>query len=109
MAGGAPRDARGEPRAEARGESLSGPLSSRVALITGASRGLGAAVAVELARLGAHVVITARTPGGLEDTDDAVRQVGGGATLLPLDLREPDQLEAIAPRVFARLGRVAAP
>jgi len=81
-------------------------LSDRVALITGASRGLGAAVAVELARLGAHVVITARTQGGLEDTDDAVRAVGGTATLLPLDLREPEKLEAIAPSILARFGRL---
>jgi NAD(P)-dependent dehydrogenase (short-subunit alcohol dehydrogenase family) len=102
MSGGAPGELRGEPRVE----STPGPLSGRVALVTGASRGLGAAVAVELARLGAHVVITARTPGGLEDTDDAVRAVGGAATLLPLDLREPDQLEAIAPSVFARFGRL---
>ena len=85
---------------------MPGVLSGRVALITGASRGLGAAVAVELGRLGAHVVITARTQGGLEDTDDAVRAVGGTATLLPLDLREPDKIEAIAPSIFARFGRL---
>src|SRR5450631_3004148 len=85
---------------------MPGVLSGRVALVTGASRGLGAAVAVELARLGAHVVITARTQGGLEDTDDAVRAVGGTATLLPLDLREPEQLEAVAPSIFARFGRL---
>ncbi|MGD0430294.1 MAG: SDR family NAD(P)-dependent oxidoreductase [Acetobacteraceae bacterium] len=83
-----------------------GALPGRVALITGASRGLGAAVAVELGRLGAHVVITARTRGGLEDTDDAVRAVGGTATLLPLDLREPEKVEAIAPSIFARFGRL---
>lgn len=85
---------------------MPGVLSGRVALITGASRGLGAAVAIELGRLGAHVVITARTQGGLEDTDDAVRTVGGTATLLPLDLREPEKLEAIAPSIFARFGRL---
>lgn len=83
-----------------------GVLSGRVALITGASRGLGAAVAVELGRLGAHVVITARTQGGLEDTDDAVREAGGTATLLPLDLREPEKVEAIAPSIVARFGRL---
>ncbi len=81
-------------------------LSGRVALVTGASRGLGAAVAVELGRLGAHVVITARTQGGLEDTDDAVRAAGGTATLLPLDLREPDKIEAIAPSIVSRFGRL---
>jgi NAD(P)-dependent dehydrogenase (short-subunit alcohol dehydrogenase family) len=85
---------------------MSGVLAGRVALITGASRGLGAAVALELARLGAHVVITARTQGGLEETDDAVRAVGGTATLLPLDLREPEKLEAVGPSVFARFGRL---
>ncbi len=81
-------------------------LSGRVARVTGASRGLGAAVAVELGRLGAHVVITARTQGGLEDTDDAVRAAGGTATLLPLDLREPDKIEAIAPSIVSRFGRL---
>ena len=55
---------------------------NRVALVTGASRGIGAAAAIELARRGVHVVITARTQGGLEDTDDAVRALGGTATLL---------------------------
>ena len=82
------------------------PLAGRVALVTGASRGLGQAVAVELGRLGAHVIATARTQGGLEDTDDAIRAVGGTSTLLPLDLREPDKLEAIAPSVLARFGRL---
>jgi NAD(P)-dependent dehydrogenase (short-subunit alcohol dehydrogenase family) len=85
---------------------MAGVLSGRVALVTGASRGLGAAVAIELGRLGAHVVITARTQGGLEDTDDAVRAVGGTATLLPLDLREPEKLESVAPSIFARFGRL---
>ena len=85
---------------------MPGVLSGRVALVTGASRGLGAAVAIELGRLGAHVVITARTQGGLEDTDDALRAVGGTATLLPLDLREPEKLESVAPSIFARFGRL---
>ncbi|HTZ69195.1 MAG TPA: SDR family NAD(P)-dependent oxidoreductase, partial [Acetobacteraceae bacterium] len=52
------------------------PFTGRIALITGASRGIGAATAVELARLGAHVVLIARTQGGLEETDDAVRAAG---------------------------------
>ncbi|MEJ0047434.1 MAG: SDR family NAD(P)-dependent oxidoreductase [Rhodospirillales bacterium] len=68
-------------------------LSGRVALITGASRGIGAATAVELARLGAHVVLIARTQGGLEETDDTVRAAGGQATLLPMDLRKPESLD----------------
>ena len=86
--------------------NMSAPLENAVALITGASRGLGSAVAIELARLGAHTVITARTQGGLEDTDDAIRSSGGAATLLPLDLREPEQLDAIGPSLFQRFGRL---
>jgi NAD(P)-dependent dehydrogenase (short-subunit alcohol dehydrogenase family) len=77
-----------------------------VALVTGASRGIGAATAVALARLGAHVVITARTQSGLEETDDAVRASGAGATLLPLDLAEGEQIDAIGPSLFERFGRL---
>ncbi|HXB51571.1 MAG TPA: SDR family NAD(P)-dependent oxidoreductase, partial [Rhizomicrobium sp.] len=82
------------------------PLEGRVALVTGASRGIGAAVAVELARLGARPVLVARTQGGLEETDDAIRAVGGEATLLPLDLTEAEQVEAIGPSLFQRFGRL---
>ena len=81
-------------------------LAGAIALVTGASRGIGAATAVELARLGAHVVITARTQGGLEETDDAIRAVGGSATLLPLDLAEGSQIDAIGPSIHQRFGRL---
>ncbi len=81
-------------------------LSGAIALVTGASRGIGAATAVELARLGAHVVITARTQGGLEETDDAIRAFGGSATLLPLDLAEGAQIDAIGPSIHQRFGRL---
>ncbi len=81
-------------------------LDGAVALVTGASRGIGAAVAVELGRLGARVVVTARTVGGLEETDDAIRAEGGQATLLPLDLREAGQIDAIGPTLFQRFGRL---
>ena len=81
-------------------------LDGAVALVTGASRGIGAAVAVELGRLGARVVIAARTVGGLEETDDAVRAAGGQATLLPMDLREAAQIDAIGPTLFQRFGRL---
>jgi NAD(P)-dependent dehydrogenase (short-subunit alcohol dehydrogenase family) len=84
----------------------SGALAGRVALVTGASRGIGAAAAVELARHGAHVVITARTEGGLEETDDAIRAAGGAATLLPLDLAEGDTIDAIGPSLFERFKRL---
>src|SRR5580700_9823137 len=77
-----------------------------IALVTGASRGIGAATAVELARLGARVVITARTQGGLEETDDAIRALGGEATILPLDLREGERIDAIGPTLFQRFGRL---
>ena len=81
-------------------------LSGRVALVTGASRGIGAAVAVELARRGVHVVITARTQGGLEETDDAIRAGGGAATLLPLDLMDGVALDALGPSLFERFRRL---
>jgi NAD(P)-dependent dehydrogenase (short-subunit alcohol dehydrogenase family) len=82
------------------------PLAGSVALVTGASRGIGAATAGELARLGAHVVITARTQGGLEETDDAIRAAGGSATLLPLDLAEGGQVDAIGPSIHQRFERL---
>jgi NAD(P)-dependent dehydrogenase (short-subunit alcohol dehydrogenase family) len=85
---------------------VSGRLAGRVALITGASRGIGAAVAVRFAAEGAHVVLMARTVGGLEETDDAVRAAGGTATLIPQDLRKLDELEKLGPVLHERFGRL---
>ena len=83
-------------------------MDKPVALVTGASRGIGAATSIELARRGMHVVITARTEGGLAETDDAIRAEGGTATLLPLDLLEGAGVDAIGPSLFDRFGRLDA-
>ena len=77
-------------------------LSGKVALVTSASRGIGAATASALARAGAHVILTARTNAGLEEVEDAIHQAGGTATIAPLDLTDGASIrklaEAIAPR-----------
>ncbi len=86
--------------------SIEGRLTGRVALVTGASRGLGAAIAIALAREGAHPIITARTVGGLEATDDAIQALGGQATLLPLDLTEFDKIDHTAAAIFERFGKL---
>lgn len=81
-------------------------LAGRVALVTGASRGLGAAVAERLAAEGAHVVLTARTVGGLEEVDDAIRGGGGGATLAPLDLTDHEGIDRLGAAIYERFGRL---
>lgn len=83
-------------------------MDKPVALVTGASRGIGAALAVELGRRGLHVVATARTEGGLTEVDDAIRAAGGSATLLPLDLLDGAGLDVIGPSIFDRFGRLDA-
>ncbi len=82
------------------------PLLDRIALVTGASRGIGYATALSLARGGAHVVAVARTVGGLEELDDAVRAAGGSATLVPLDMRDYDGLYRLAAALNERHGRL---
>ena len=67
---------------------MSPPLAEKIALVTGASRGIGYATALALARAGAHIVAVARTVGGLEELDDAIGAAGGSATLVPLDLKD---------------------
>lgn len=81
-------------------------LADRVALITGASRGIGAAVARRYAAEGAHVILVARTVGGLEEVDDAVKAIGGTATLLPLDLADGARIDQIGPSILQRFGRL---
>jgi NAD(P)-dependent dehydrogenase (short-subunit alcohol dehydrogenase family) len=78
----------------------------RIALVTGASRGIGRAAAVALAAAGHHVVLVARTVGGLEETDDLVRAAGGSATLVPLDLKDFAALDRLGASLFARWGRL---
>lgn len=84
-----------------------GRLAGRIALITGASRGIGAAVAKRFAAEGAKLVLTARTVGGLEEVDDAVRQAGGEASLLvPLDIREFDAIDRLGAALYERFGKL---
>lgn len=85
---------------------MSGPLASRIALITGASRGIGYATALALAKAGAHVVAVARTVGGLEELDDAIGAAGGTATLVPLDLRDTDGIVRLALALNERYQRL---
>ena len=82
------------------------PLASRIALITGASRGIGYATALALAKAGAHVVALARTVGGLEELDDEIVAQGGTATLVPLDLTDLDGIDRLAPALQERYGKL---
>ncbi len=82
------------------------PLDGRLVLVTGASRGLGRASALALAKAGAHVIATARTAGGLEELDDEIRADGGEATLVPLDLRDGDAIDRLGAEIHRRWGRL---
>ena len=79
--------------------------TQKIALVTGASRGLGAALAQELAR-DHHVVAVARTVGGLEDLDDRIREIGGTATLAPMDITVEPAMEQLARSIFERWGKI---
>jgi NAD(P)-dependent dehydrogenase (short-subunit alcohol dehydrogenase family) len=85
---------------------LSAALAGRIALVTGASRGIGAATALRLGQAGAHVVAVARTVGGLEELDDAIRAAGGGTTLVPLDVTDFDGLVRLAGALNERYQRL---
>jgi NAD(P)-dependent dehydrogenase (short-subunit alcohol dehydrogenase family) len=82
------------------------PLKDRLALVTGASRGIGRALALALAQHGAHVVVVARTIGALEELDDEIRKDGGKATLLQLDLSKGDKIDQLGPTLFQRWGKL---
>jgi len=85
---------------------LPNALSGRIALVTGASRGIGHATALKLAAEGAHVVAVARTVGGLEELDDAIRASGGTATLVPLDLKDFPGIDRLGGALHERYGRL---
>jgi NAD(P)-dependent dehydrogenase (short-subunit alcohol dehydrogenase family) len=87
---------------------MSPPLAGRIALVTGASRGIGHAAALALAQAGAHIVAVARTVGGLEELDDAIRGVGGKATLVPLDLKDYPGIDRLSLALRERFGRLDA-
>ncbi|MGH6819125.1 MAG: SDR family NAD(P)-dependent oxidoreductase, partial [Methylovirgula sp.] len=81
---------------------MSRPLLGRIALVTGASRSIGRAVALELARAGAHIIALARTQGGLEELDDAIRAEKSEATLVPCDLKDFAALDRLGAAIYAR-------
>ena len=82
------------------------PLEGRVALVTGASRGIGYHAARGFAAAGAHVVAVARTVGGLEELDDEIKALGGGATLVPLDLKDFEGIDRLGAALHERWGRL---
>ena len=81
-------------------------MDKRITLITGASRGIGKAAALELARRGHHIVATARSKLALEKLDDEIRAEGGSATLLPMDLKEKTAFEAAGQALATKFGRI---
>jgi NADP-dependent 3-hydroxy acid dehydrogenase YdfG len=83
-----------------------GKLKNRLAVITGASRGIGAATAKLFAAQGAHVILVARTLGGLEEIDDEIRYKGGVCTLVPMDLTDYNKIDEMGATIFERFGKL---
>lgn len=88
------------------GDAMEDASVSRIAVVTGASRGIGYEAALALAAAGCHVVAVARTTGGLEELDDAIRARGGSATLVPLDLTDYAAIDRLGAALFERFGRL---
>lgn len=86
--------------------SDSKPLDGKIALVTGASRGIGAATAEALARAGAHVILTARNSAGLEEVEERVHAAGGSATIAPMDLTQGESIGKLATAVAERWGKL---
>jgi NAD(P)-dependent dehydrogenase (short-subunit alcohol dehydrogenase family) len=82
------------------------PLDGKVALVTGASRGLGFATALHLAREGAHIIATARTRGGLEELDDVVKAAGSTATLVPMSITDMDGIDRLGAAIHERFKKL---
>lgn len=85
---------------------MSKPLEGKIALITGASRGIGRAVALRYAKEGAHVILIARTIAALEEVDDEIQAFGGQATLVPMNLREFDKIDQMGQALYDRFGKI---
>lgn len=96
----------GKPVGEHPGGGKPGAMTGKIALVTGASRGFGRALALRLAGEGAHVIAVARTVGALEELDDEIAAAGGSATLVPIDLNEPAALDGLAAPLAERWGRL---
>src|SRR3712207_5673995 len=82
------------------------PLEGRIAVVTGASRGIGRAVALALSAAGAHVIALARTQGALEELDDEIRGQGGSATLVPTDVKDYEALDRLGAAIHQRWGKL---
>ena len=99
-------DARAKPGHDESDCSMPLPLTSRIALVSGASRGIGYATARALAKAGAHVIAVARTQGGLEELDDEIRKDGGSTTLVPLNLTDFDGIARLGAALNERHGKL---
>ncbi len=81
-------------------------LEGKIALVTGASRGIGYAIAKTLAGEGAHIIAVAQTIGGLEELDDEIKELGSSATLVPLNLKDYDGIDRMGQSIYDRFGRL---